>query len=389
MPIFGPLTINLPITGSDTTSSGINFMYAHGGNGNYLNPGVTGSVASIKVNITEATPAGSSGELLFVVPSKENNGGEGIPVFTLSATGSTNEPRVGIGFTGSEKPIKAFDIKSVADTPVGTELLIRSARPTRGADIGDTAGTINFAIDTGSFIDISTTGSVGKIKGIVSNEDTSGIEGKIVFELFKGGISGRDVVSYGYNINDNQAANFDYIYTGSMELKDSATNFSHVGKASFEMRDVNNNLEFQSKAGNVFADGSGSFGGNISISASDGELVWSTQPTTPSIGTVYKQFNNGTSLLFETSGSFSATYTVFTGSLGSRTGILVGNIVGGTSSQTASLVSFSDTNTTEVGPLNLEFSASDNALTGSSRRLQIYGITTNSNLTLSGIIQNV
>ena len=387
MPIFGPIAINIGITGSATTASGIDFFYT--GDGSYLNPVITGSIGSIKAYAKEIDETGVSGELVFLVPSKENKSGIGIPVLTIGATGSSNEPRIGIGFTGSEKPIKAFDIKSVADSNVGTEILIRSARPTRGADIGDTAGTINFAIDTGSFNDVSTTGSVGKIKGIVTNEDSSGIEGKIVFELFKGGLSGRDVISYGYNINDNQIANFDYIYTGSMELKDSATNFSHVGKASFEMRDVNNNLYFQAKSGNILSNGSGSLSGSLNFIATGSEINWAFQPSTPSIGSVYKEFNNGTTLLFETEGCFSATYRVHTGSYASRTGVLLGNIVGGTSDNTASLVSFADTNTTTVGPLDFEFSASSNNLTGSARRLQIYGSTTNPNVTLSGIIQNV
>ena len=162
MPITGPLSINLGITGSATTASGINFFYA--GTGNYLNPLVTGSIASIKAYVTDLSTTGASGELAFILPSKEKNNDVGIPILTLGATGSLNEPRIGIGFTGSEKPIKALDVKSVADSAVGTELLIRSARPTKGADIGDTAGTINFAIDTGSFNDVSTTGSVGQIR---------------------------------------------------------------------------------------------------------------------------------------------------------------------------------------------------------------------------------
>lgn len=387
MPILGPISINLGITGSAATASGINFFYA--GNGTYINPTITGSIGSIRAYVQDFNTTGASGEMVFIVPSKERGGEAGIPVLTLGATGSLNEPRIGIGFTGSEKPIKALDVKSVADSAVGTELLIRSARPTRGADIGDTAGTINFAIDTGSFVDISTTGSVGKIKGIVSNEDASGIEGKIVFELFKGGVTGRDAISYGYNISDNNTGNLNYLYTGAMEIKDFATNANHVGKASLEIRDVDNNLYFQAKSGNIISNGSGSLSGSLNFIATGSEINWAFQPSTPSIGSIYKQFNNGTTLLFETVGSFSATYTITTGSEASKTGILLGNIIGGTTDNTASLVSIADTNTTTLGPLNFEFSASSNNLTGSARKLQIYGITTNPNVTLSGIIQNV
>jgi hypothetical protein len=387
MPILGSLAINLGITGSEATSSGINFFYA--GNGNYINPLVTGSIGSIKAFVKDYNTTGASGELAFFVPSQERNNDVGVPILTLGATGSLNEPRIGIGFTGSEKPIKAFDIKSVADTPAGTELLIRSARPTKGADVGDTAGTINFAIDTGSFDDVSTTGSVGKIKGIVTQEAGTGIEGKIVFELFKGaGPSGQDAVSYGYAIG-NTPASFNFLYTGSMELRDQTTTINPYSRARLEIRDVDNNIYFQALTGSLTSNGNATFGGNVNISASNGELNWPTVPSTPSIGTVYKQFNNGTTLLFETVGSFSTTYTVTTGSEGSKTGILLGNIIGGTQTNTASLVSIADTNTTTLGNLNFEFSASSNNLTGSARRLQIYGITTNPNVILSGIIQNV
>ena len=383
MPIFGPIAINIGITGSATTASGIDFFYT--GNGSYLNPVTTGSIGSIKAYAREIDETGVSGELVFLVPSKENKSGVGIPVLTIGATGSLNEPRIGIGFTGSEKPIKAFDIKSVADSNVGTELLIRSARPTRGADIGDTAGTINFAIDTGSFNDVSTTGSVGKIKGVVTNEDSSGIEGKLVFELFKGGLSGLDVVEYGYSIGQNNPITHNFLYTGSMEIRD----FNALAKASLEMRDSNNDLYFQVKNGNAIIGGELDVSGSVDLIDTNAEITWTGQPSTPSISTVYQEFHNGTTLLFETSGSFSATYRVHTGSYASRTGVLLGNIVGGTSDNTASLSSFADTNTTTVGPLNFEFSASSNNLTGSARRLQVYGITTNPNVTLSGIIQNV
>lgn len=130
MPIFGPLSINLGITGSEATASGINFFYA--GDGSYINPTTTGSIGSIRAYVKDFNTTGASGELAFFVPSKERDSEVGVPILTLGTTGSLNEPRIGIGFTGSEKPIKAFDIKSVTDSAVGTELLLRSARPTRG-----------------------------------------------------------------------------------------------------------------------------------------------------------------------------------------------------------------------------------------------------------------
>ena len=134
-------------SGSELTSSFdvLNVFFSSPTYGS-VNP--TASVASIKVNIIEFNNSGSAGELAFHTNSPENSGSVGDPVLTLFSTGSNNEPRVGIGFSGSEKPIKAFDIRSKIDNSVGTEILLRSSRISEGAQAGDEAGLINFVIDS-------------------------------------------------------------------------------------------------------------------------------------------------------------------------------------------------------------------------------------------------
>ena len=126
-------------------------------------------------------------------------------------TASGDNPRVGIG---TSNPITTFEFKEVNDSTKGSELLLVGSRTTRGADVGDTAGVVNFAIETGS-TDFTQTGSIGKIKGIVTSEANDGVTGKIVFELFKGVHSSQDVIEFFYDTNNYKA-----IYTSSIEMKD-------------------------------------------------------------------------------------------------------------------------------------------------------------------------
>jgi len=93
---------------------------------------------------------------------------------------SGDSPRIGIGTTN---PKQAFDIKEILDSDRGSELLIRSSRTTKGADDGDGAGRINFAIDSSSFGDIETSGSAAEIASIVDQIDSSGVKGSLSFRV--------------------------------------------------------------------------------------------------------------------------------------------------------------------------------------------------------------
>jgi hypothetical protein len=169
-------------SGSELTSSFdvLNVFFSSPTYGS-INP--SASIASIKVNIIEFNDSGSAGELVFHTNSPENSGSVGEPVLTLFATGSNNEPRVGVGFSGSEKPIKAFEIKTKTDSAEGSEFLMRSSRSTEGAQIGDLGGAIRFSIDSASFKDITTSGSVALIDSIVTTVEPEGVTGDLAFNV--------------------------------------------------------------------------------------------------------------------------------------------------------------------------------------------------------------
>ena len=97
-----------------------------------------------------------------------------IEVMHISRSGVN--PRIGIGL---EDPLTAFDFKSISDDNRGGELLIRGSRTLKGAEPNDEVGKISFAIDSGSYSDIKTSGSAAEIVAIVDAVDESGIQGSL------------------------------------------------------------------------------------------------------------------------------------------------------------------------------------------------------------------
>lgn len=224
MPIFGStIGIALGSSGSytlPTTSSlpGLTFIYTVPTSSNSF---TTSSVASIEANIINADQTGSSGELIFRIASPEDNTSKGEAVLKLSSTGSNNEPRVGIGFGENEKPIRAFEIKTKSNTVEGSEILIRSSRNPEGAVIGDLAGAIRFTIDSASYGDITTSGSVALIDAITTKVSEEGVQGDLSFAI---STSDRDndapveVIRIREN-NDNPKVTI----TGSLDITDDIT----------------------------------------------------------------------------------------------------------------------------------------------------------------------
>lgn len=96
----------------------------------------------------------------------------------LFITASGDNPRVGVGITN---PIKTFDFKGVSDDTRGGELLIRGARPTKGAENNDEVGRIIFSIDSASFGKIDISGSAAEIVALVDNVDETGVTGHLSF----------------------------------------------------------------------------------------------------------------------------------------------------------------------------------------------------------------
>jgi hypothetical protein len=101
-------------------------------------------------------------------------------VSILYATSSGTNPRIGIG---TNDPKRIFDFKDIKDDNRGGEILIRSSRSTKGAEVGDEAGRINFTIDSSSFNDIETSGSVAQILAKVSDVSSDGVFGGLSLQV--------------------------------------------------------------------------------------------------------------------------------------------------------------------------------------------------------------
>lgn len=119
--------------------------------------------------------AGINNELFFRIPA--TGSGQNGDIITLYMTSSGVNPRVGVGTT---EPLTVFDFKDIEDSSAGTELLLRSSRTSEGAQVGDSAGRINFAIDSSSYGKIKTSGSIATIEALVSDVDTTGVTGDLV-----------------------------------------------------------------------------------------------------------------------------------------------------------------------------------------------------------------
>jgi hypothetical protein len=229
MPIFGNIGLNLPGSGSEITSS-FNVLPIYFASPSYNREAAT--IGAIEAFVTEYDNIGSYGGLSFKVSSKENRSSTGSKVMTMFATGSNNEPRVGIGFEEGEEPIRAFDIKSKIESNKGTELLIRSSRTTTGAQVGDEAGIINFVIDTGSFIDITTTGSIARIKTKVDEISSSGVRGRLQFGLTRNIDTEIDIMEMSYG--DSTFSDFYATTTPrTFEIKDISPQTTPSQNASF------------------------------------------------------------------------------------------------------------------------------------------------------------
>ena len=247
-------------SGSASEVEVLNFIYS---SGSIRDPFTSGSIASIAVKTLTSSSNGAQGELIFRASDSSNLSSKGSPIMRLFHTGNSNEPRVGIGFSESENPLRPLDVKSSVDDTKGTEFLLRSARTTQGALTGDEGGSINFTIDSGSFADITTTGSIAKIKTKVTDIGSGGAQGKLVYELSKGvGGTAVDAFEYGFNIGGK--ALFTSVQTASLLIKD----FSTTGKSSFEMRDYTDNPRFVINDGDVEMSGSLIITGSTTLSGS-------------------------------------------------------------------------------------------------------------------------
>ena len=169
-------------------------------------------------------------------------------------------PRIGIGTTD---PKTVFDFKDVEDSTKGTELLLRSARSAEGALAGDEGGSINFTIDSGSYIDLRTSGSLAKIKTKVTSVTEGGAQGKLAFELSRNtGGETKDIFEYGYAIGGQGL--FAAVQTASLVIRD----WSNSGTSTFQMLDSTNTTRFSIDKGDISASGSLIITGSTELSGS-------------------------------------------------------------------------------------------------------------------------
>lgn len=187
----------------------------------------------------------------FRIPSSSTTGltKELLPIY-ISGSG-----RVGVG---TKDPKTQFDIRSDDDSSEGTKLLLRS---TRGVDnalqVGDSAGEIDFVVESGSFNNIETSGSIGRIKGIVTSVNATGATGKIVIAVAKGTqIDSSDIVDWKYVSDATLGSNFAQIMSASLLIKDHSTTLL----SKFQIRKHDHTLYMAAESGSLYVKETGSFG---------------------------------------------------------------------------------------------------------------------------------
>jgi hypothetical protein len=206
----------------------------------------------------------------------------------LHVSKSGDNPRIGIGISN---PIKAFDFKEVRDDDRGGELLIRGSRTTRGADVGDEVGRINFSIDSASFGKVDVSGSAAEIVSIVEDVDATGIQGSLSLrvsdrksfapdEILKikstgiettGRIDATSVIS-GSTLRASGDANIgDWLYAGAISIGNAVDpgpnnlqvngNINVIGNSTLG----NGSSDTVTIAGNITASGNISSSGNLIV----------------------------------------------------------------------------------------------------------------------------
>jgi len=144
----------------------------------------SGSLISSSFYIATTTDLGGfdanfgTKKVIYTIPSASAGGTSDVKALSISASGVN--PRVGIGV---ESPRRAFDFKEVRDDNRGGEMLIRGSRTTKGAEINDEVGRVNFVIDSSSYQDIELSGSAAEIVALVDDVDSSGIVGSLSLKV--------------------------------------------------------------------------------------------------------------------------------------------------------------------------------------------------------------
>ena len=173
-------------------------------------PEGSGSLAAPRASASAVfTLANDSSSLLLQVGKEDLR-----DVMFISRSG--DNPRIGIG---TDNPLTNFDFKDISDSNTGTKMILRSSRPTKGGDNGDEAGKINFVIDSSSYGDIETSGSVAKILGSATSIGTDGASGKLSFEVADANNPKEDTTEVFYlKRNSTDLQNIVGVFEGSIDL---------------------------------------------------------------------------------------------------------------------------------------------------------------------------
>ena len=167
--------------------------------------------------------------------------------------------RIGLGTTDPKQP---FDVRTTKNTADGTKLILRSGRGNNAVQTGDSSGEIDFVIESGSFDDIETSGSLAKIRADVETIGVDGATGRVVLAVAKDTTNPAiDIIDWRYNgVSDS---GFFQEMSASILIKD----FSNSIRSKLEFQKSSNSFPYMSLqtgsmygVGDINMDGTGSFG---------------------------------------------------------------------------------------------------------------------------------
>lgn len=228
--IYNPFLIVVNQSGSAGPSQGLQFIYLSSSYGDLT---TSGSLGGITARDIQTNAIGAIGEIVISAPSNVTSSGKDIVRFFFTGS-SGEEPRVGIGFEQNEPILRAFEVKSKVESSEGTEILIRSSRTGSGAQQGDDGGSINFVIDSSSFADITTTGSIARIKTKVNDvpSATQGVNGQLTFAISRGTDTEIDIQELAYG-QGTYSDFYSTVTSHSIEIKDTNPQSTPTQNASF------------------------------------------------------------------------------------------------------------------------------------------------------------
>ena len=140
---------------------------------------------------------------------------------------SGREPRIGIG---TNTPKTSLDIYDRKDDGSGSKLLLRTSRETVGGQVGDIAGTINFTIDSGSYNNIETSGSLATISAEVKSISKEGVYGHLKLSTARSATEpSTDLWQMGYGADETNLGINSSVTSGSINIKRSGgSNGGHI-----------------------------------------------------------------------------------------------------------------------------------------------------------------